>query len=461
MLTSFFSFSGFQPLPEVPRIWKPAVQCPDCSYPNDTGFRFCQACGYKRKSLAPDDNPHLVSLDLPSLDHRLEALQAVHDHKPYQVQKSKLRKELESFLSSLPCPKTLLSASPRDVTRFLVWKDKKGKTKIHVSTCSLFGAKKAEVCSCPSTLAAGTVANLIGKLRSLFVESGRGGEWNDLLGIGNPASHHSVKQYLILIREEQARARITPKQAVPLFFDKLLRLCSFLKESIFAPQILPLQRYIYARDLAFFCLQFFAGDRASDLGRIFTKEVLTLPDDEGFLFKHTFGKTLRGKNSNTFMVKKCSNTTVCPVFNLRLYVQLCDLMTVNLRDGHLFRTTNKSTVSTSPFIGSAVANRLIQHLKTLGIHNGESMHSFRSGCSITLSLLGVTSEEVARHVGWRSLDTAEYYTQTKKVMNMSNTASVLASSTAVTPSGAVGPASSVAQVFRAKNALRDFSLTFP
>ena len=63
----------------------------------------------------------------------------------------------------------------------------------------------------------------------------------------------------------------------------------------------------------------------------------------------------------------------------------------------------------------------------------------------------MTSEEVARHVGWRSLDTAEYYTQTKKVMNMSNTASVLASSTAVTPSGAVAPASSVAQVFRAKN----------
>ena len=95
--------------------------------------------------------------------------------------------------------------------------------------------------------------------------------WNDLLGIGHPASHHSVKQYLVLIREEQARARITPKQAVPLFFDKLLRLCSFLKESIFAPQILPLQRYIYARDPAFFSLEFFAGDRASDLGRVFTK----------------------------------------------------------------------------------------------------------------------------------------------------------------------------------------------
>ena len=131
-----------------------------------------------------------------------------------------------------------------------------------------------------------------------------------------------------------------------------------------------------------------------------------------------------------------------------------------LRDGHLFRTTNKSTVSTSLFIGSAVANHLVQHLKTLDIHNGESMHNFRSGCSITLSLLGVTSEEVARHVSWRSLDTAEYYTQTKKVMNMSNTASVLASSTAVTPSGSVGPASSVAQVFRAKKRTARFFSRF-
>lgn len=443
----------------MPRIWKPAVQCPECSYPNDAGFHFCQVCGYKRKWVTPEENPQQLSLDLPSIDHRLDTLQTVKDHKPYQLQKSKLRKELESFLSSLPCPKTLFSASPRDVTRFLVWKDKKGKTKVHTPTCPLFGSKKAENCSYPSSLAAGTVANLIGKLRSLFLESGRGGEWNDLLGVGNPASHHSVRQYLVLIREEQARARVTPKQAVPLFFDKLLRLCSFLREHIFAPHVLPSQRYVYARDLAFFCLEFFAGDRASDLGRIFTKEVLALPNDEGFLFRHTFGKTLRGKNSNTFMVKKCSDITVCPVSNLRLYVQLCDLMAIDLRDGHLFRTTTNSVITRNPFIGSAVANRLVQHLKTLGIHSGESMHSFRSGCSITLSLLGVATEDVARHVGWRSLDTAEYYTQTKKVMKMSDTAAVLADSTTAT--GAEPLASSVAQVFRSKNELRDFSPAFP
>ena len=55
---------------------------------------------------------------------------------------------------------------------------------------------------------AGTVDNLIGKLRSIFIEAGRGNAWNDILGVGNPAAHHSVKQYLTLVREEQAKARV-------------------------------------------------------------------------------------------------------------------------------------------------------------------------------------------------------------------------------------------------------------
>ena len=185
-LKLFYFILGFQHLSEVPRIWKPAVQCPDCSYPNDAEFCFCQSCGYKCKLVVPEDNPQRLVLDLPSIDHRLEALQTVKDRKPYQLQKTKLREEFKSFLSSLPCPKTLLSASPQDVTRYLVWKDRKGKTKVHVPTCPLFGSKKADNCSCPSFLAAGTVANLIGKLRSLFIESGRGENGTTYWGLETP-----------------------------------------------------------------------------------------------------------------------------------------------------------------------------------------------------------------------------------------------------------------------------------
>ena len=94
------------------------------------------------------------------------------------------------------------------------------------------------------------------------------------------------------------------------------------------------QRYLYARDLAFFCLDFYSGDRASDLGKIFTKGIVSLPDGSGFLFRHTFGKTLRGGGkTNTFTVKECPDPKTCPVANLKLYVKLCDLMSVNLREG--------------------------------------------------------------------------------------------------------------------------------
>ena len=38
-------------------------------------------------------------------------------------------------MSSLPTPKSPISASPKDLIRFLVWKDSKGKTMIHVPSC--------------------------------------------------------------------------------------------------------------------------------------------------------------------------------------------------------------------------------------------------------------------------------------------------------------------------------------
>ena len=63
------------------------------------------------------------------------------------------------------------------------------------------------------------------------------------------------------------------------------------------------------------------------------------------------------------MVKKCGVLPFCPVANLRLYVDLCDLVSIDLRDVDLFRSTNKKgAVSNKPFIGSSIAIRLSLHL---------------------------------------------------------------------------------------------------
>jgi len=139
-----------QPLVETPRLWCPAVRCPDCSYPNDAHFSFCQQCGYKRQRIHTESTPPKIDVDLSQLDQRLDALGSVRESKPYQKQKSSLQKELQHFLFSLPTSKSLLSAAPRDIARFLVWKNKGGKTKVHTPACRHFGYSKKTSCICPT-----------------------------------------------------------------------------------------------------------------------------------------------------------------------------------------------------------------------------------------------------------------------------------------------------------------------
>ena len=230
------------------------------------------------------------------------SLQAVQQRKPYHKQTSHLQKELESFLASLPSTKSLLSATPDDLIRFLIWRDRLGKTVIHHDHCPHFSTNlKQPTCDCPRRLAAATVDNNIAKLRTIFLSVSRSDPTYGGLASSNPAAHPSVKRYLTSVREEQAKARVTARQAVPLFFDKFKSLCAYLRRQCLTRDLTPISRYLFARDLAFFSLDFYSGDRASDLGRVKTKDILSLPNQEGLLLRHTFGKTLRGNDTHTFV----------------------------------------------------------------------------------------------------------------------------------------------------------------
>ena len=240
-----------------------------------------------------------------------------------------------------------------------IYKDRKGKTKVHKSTCPLFGSHTKERCQCPARLAAGTVDSLIAPFHSIFNNAGRAGPWCDLLGTGNPASHHSLKDYLHFLYQEQASSHISPKQSVPIFLDKLWKLCQHLNQLAYLScDITSLNRYIFARDLAFFCIDFFSGDIASDLGRTLTKEVLSLPDNQGFVFRQSVGKTLRGKDFHVFAIRKCSNPLICPVSSLDCYVQLCKLLNVDLRKGYLLGPLTSNKIAGKSFVGSTVARHL-------------------------------------------------------------------------------------------------------
>ena len=107
-----------------PRIWRPAVPCPQCAYLNDDSFNFCQRCGFRRDLVVVDNARDLVKIDLKDIEDRISELKEIRSNKPYETQKSSTHRELVRFLASLPTPKSLSSASPGDIQKFLVWKDK-------------------------------------------------------------------------------------------------------------------------------------------------------------------------------------------------------------------------------------------------------------------------------------------------------------------------------------------------
>ena len=86
-------------------------------------------------------------------------------------------------------------------------------------------------------------------------------------------------------------------------------------------------------------------------------------------------------------------------------------MNVDRSAGFLFRpTSKKGGILNAPLLASTVQARLVKYLSSLGINEGESVHGFRAGNSILQRLLGMSKEEVAKHIGWKSTALVDYYT---------------------------------------------------
>jgi len=158
-------------------------------------------------------------VDEKAILERFQSFKSSVGHKPYQRQKSALEQQFSAFLASVFPPKTISSCTADDVIKFLIHKDKSGRTVFHASDCSRV------LCECPRRLATGTVDSLLGKLRSIFSGLCR-------LGLTNPVAHPCVKEYLKFVREEQSGLAVSPSQAVPLYFVKFQKLVALLQEKI-------------------------------------------------------------------------------------------------------------------------------------------------------------------------------------------------------------------------------------
>ena len=56
--------------------------------------------------------------------------------------------------------------------------------------------------------------------------------------------------------------------------------------------------YVFARDQAYFKSLLFARDRAGDLGKMKSEEMLSFPNKDGLLFNHVLTKSLGDGASN-------------------------------------------------------------------------------------------------------------------------------------------------------------------
>ena len=377
-------------MPRVPKLFTPCVACPRCSHPNDEDFNFCQKCGYIRR--ATNQGPlKKFDIDEGSIAQRVRELNEQRSSSRYSKQKSALELEFRNFLGNLSVPKSLSSALPSDVIAFLVWKDGKGRTRVHRQDCHTWGGNARLDCECPK----------------------------------------SVKNYLSNVREEQLKARVTPRQAEPILVNDLLVISEYIRALLLHSSTLrAIQIFMYARDQALFKALFFAGDRAADLLQVKVSDVLRFSDNSGLLFNHVWTKSLRSGDANVFAFKRGSNPLICPVRGLEMYFDVCKLLRINLAPGFLFRSISKSGgVCISHLESSAAQARLSFYVSALVGELSSShltVHGFRSGAAVSLALRGVSLSEIMDHIGWKSSKTALHYIKLKQVVNPAGAAAKLA-----------------------------------
>ena len=134
--------------------------------------------------------------------------------------------------------------------------------------------------------------SFVSKLKRAYVEIlGRFEEWSTRDMRGNPVTGAVIDQYLVFATQEQLRAGVTPKQAIPILHPYLQNLMRDMHTCLLCATQ-PVDRLAYARDMALFAIAFRTGSRGSDLAKILAAQVFRLPSSQGIVLSFQFTKTL-------------------------------------------------------------------------------------------------------------------------------------------------------------------------
>jgi integrase len=328
----------------------------------------------------------------------------------YGLAKLRRAADLVYFLTFVPRSPTpsIYDCSPGDVADYLVYSGLRGRTIVHVPGCS-----RAGICRCPRTKAAGTIDSELGQLRAAMNLIGR-------TGLDNPCAHPLVKQYLKDITHEQAKAGVTPTQALPLFQEKLLLLVESIDELLARTDLSPGQRYILTRDVSIFTIDAACGQRGRDLFTLLTEGVLRFPKGDGFLFGYTWGKTLRSGTRHLFGIRaRTSLLVLCPIRRLNTLMELTRSYgpEASAPGAYIFCPWRYSGPDYFLGLTSKAINESLQgHLRRIGIFEGETFHGIRAAYAIEACLEGVPLQQIMSVAQWSSEAMAMRYMRLQEVM---------------------------------------------
>ena len=352
----------------------------------------------------------------------------------YEVQKSRLSEDFCTFLlahSALAPPLATASspgsASPEDVGKFLFFRDSRGRTQVHRPGCEFVGQSGLHGCGCRVGLAAGTIDSMVGKLRAFFNSRGQTEPFSFDNPRANPCNSTFVKNWIKSAFKEQRLARVTPRQAPPIFSTHLRLLAAEISRRISSlspsASLFP-EKFCLFRDRAFFLIQWFAGDRAGDLGNAVGAEV-SRHSTGALILQHTIGKTIRESGSQLLIVPQISeDPLVCPVRAFDEYVSLCQMHGINLKSGFLFpplRLPRRDGIRNAAFCSRNATKRIRFYISEDVLPN-VSAHGVRAGCATTLLLLGASKDEVMDHCRWASERVCKQYHQLEKVSRIQGSA---------------------------------------
>lgn len=391
---------------------------------------------------------HPTVPDFEAISARLQNLSVIRHSRRYEGQKSRDWEAFQKFLACYEPPMDFESCGPAHVVEFLVHQDTRGRTVVHVFGCPLFGSRES-ACACPKRAAWGSLDSLVGRLQAAFHQ------WASHRS--NPCQSRPVKLYLRDVKQEQLRSRVQPKQAVPLFEDKLTRLVLFLDSLLQQQTLDTTSRFVLFRDRAFFALDMQAWMRGADLAQTLTGGILWFPDRSGWLFGYTWGKTLRTGDRHVFGLRRHQNTIICPIRLVSEYVQFCQEVGVNLvgPSSFLFRPVRQDQVFNSPVSAEAFGSHLQSYLRAAGIFEGETLHGLRSGGAISAALRGESLEAIMGQAHWSNRRMADRYMRLREVLGQGTLPAASANSSLVADQ-TIQPAD-----YRSLNVLEDFTFVYP